>query len=164
MFRRITISILISLLLWSCQQRNFSSPESLVRYYVGLINSGDRGKFRKSLMTKTEYVNEVFPETVDSKGGLTGTEFWEQFIALQRINAMEKYFQIFDGCRLEVLSVQPAKEILSEGRFRFHKRIRVNLASLCRGKPKEYLEDQALFGIVIEKPNGTFSLMNVARD
>lgn len=147
-----------------CKRNSFSSQADLVDYFIESLNKGDRARFKKSLMSRETYVREVYPQTRDSKSGLTGDDFWDQFIALQRPNAVEKYFQIYHGCKLLVRNLLPAKEILNEGTYRFHKRVGVVMDVLCQGRPIDSTEDRALFGIIIEDRHGQFSLMNVARD
>ncbi len=148
----------------SCSAKKFSSPEALVRYFVTALNDGNVKKFKGSLMPRDEYITKVYPQTTDAKSRLSGTEFWQQFIALQRLNAVDKYFQLFAKCSLKVLNVDKAREILQEGSYRFHKKIPVKLEADCPGRSKDVFEDKAIFGIVIEDPDGKFALMNVARD
>lgn len=148
----------------SCSANKFSSPEALVRYFITALNDGNVKKFKGSLMPRDEYITKVYPQTADAKSGLSGIEFWQQFIALQRLNAVDKYFQLFAKCSLKVLNVDKAREILQEGSYRFHKKIPVKIEADCPGRSKEVFEDKAIFGIVIEDSDGKFALMNVARD
>jgi len=156
--------ILIAVLSVGCSQSEFNSKEKLARYFIDQLNKNSRSRFKKSLMTREYYIREIYPRSNDSKGGLPGAEFWAQFIALQRVNAVDKYFELFRGCQLEVLGIKEAEEVLNEDGVKFHKRIPLNLQVKCGGKPTIVYEDTALLGIVIEYPPGTFSLMNVARD
>lgn len=159
------ISLAIAALAFlNCTAKKFNSAETLVHYFVSTLNNGNVKKFKGSLMSRDEYVTKVFPQTTDAKSGLSGTEFWQQFIALQRLNAVDKHFQLYAKCSLKVLNVDKAREILQEGSYRFHKKIPVKLEADCPGRSKEVFEDKAIFGIVIEDPDGKFSLMNVARD